>query len=327
MTTKLSQLIFKFKPIYKNVTWGGTQIATFKGEKPQGSNVGESWEISGVKGHESLVSEGPLTGQSLSQLIATYGADIVGEQSLQDNGNDFPLLVKFINAHDNLSVQVHPNDKLAKERHGCSGKSEMWYIIDTKKDAQIYLGLNKPLTPEEYDDRVANKTILDVISQHTTKAGNTYYLPAGRVHSIGAGNLLLEVQQASDITYRIFDFDRRDASGNPRELHTQLAKDAIDYSVHDDYNNKVSKIDDTHDRLVKCRYFDVKKINVDGVLKEKSDGTFTVMVCINGDVTIKAKNNEITDSTEIRQGQTILVAAAAEEIELEGKGVIITATI
>ena len=211
---------FKFTPYLKSVIWGGERIAALKNIETDLTDIGESWEISGVQGNETVVSEGADKGLKLSELIAKYGARLVGEDVYARYGTEFPLLVKIIDARRDLSVQVHPDDKLAAQRHGCAGKTEMWYILATEPDAKIYAGLSRQLDPETYRRDVENKTIMNDITAHDSHPGDIFFLPAGRVHAIGAGNLLLEIQQPRDITYRIYEYDRRDANGNPRMLKT-----------------------------------------------------------------------------------------------------------
>lgn len=326
MTSKLSQLFFKFSPIYKDVTWGGTRIFQFKNIPEEGSRIGESWEISGVSDHESVVCGGADNGMILSHLVAKYKEALVGEKNYATYGNKFPLLIKFIDARNTLSVQVHPNEQLAKERHNCSGKSEMWYIIEAEDDAKMYIGLSQTLSHEEYDRHVNEKSLLNVIEQHTPKAGSSYYIPAGRVHSIGAGILLLEVQQASDITYRIYDFDRKDINGNLRELHTELAKDAIDLNVNEDCICTPHALNDGELRLVKCPFFDVKKVDIDGEFEFAQNDNFTIAVCVEGELELTATGNGLTDTTILRCGFSTLIAAAATAVKVKGKGKLITAT-
>ncbi|MDE6715169.1 MAG: class I mannose-6-phosphate isomerase, partial [Muribaculaceae bacterium] len=326
MSSKLSQLFFKFSPIYKNVTWGGTEIFRFKDIPEEGSCVGESWEISGVKEHESIVDGGNDNGMILSELVAKYKGSLVGDKNYATYGNKFPLLIKFIDARNTLSVQVHPNEQLAQERHNCSGKSEMWYIIHAEDDAKMYIGLSQTLSHEEYDRHVNEKSLLNVIEQHTPRAGNSYYIPAGRVHSIGAGILLLEVQQASDITYRIYDFDRKDINGNLRELHTELAKEAIDLNVNEDCICVPESLNDSEERLVKCPYFDVKKIDIDGEFEIEQNDNFTIAVCVEGELQLTATGAGLTDSTTLRCGFSTLIAASATNIKVTGTGKLITVT-
>ena len=318
---------FKFEPYLKETIWGGKQIAEYKGIKACSENIGESWEISGVKGHESIVAEGGTScedkGLTISELIQKYREKLLGEKVYERFGTDFPLLIKFIDARQDLSVQVHPDDKLAKERHGCQGKTEMWYIINSKPGAKIYAGLNKHITPEDYVRMTDKETIdghsplMDVIAAHDSHVGDIFFLPAGRLHSIGTGNLLVEIQQTSDITYRVYDFGRRDANGNTRELHIDLAKDAIDYNVYTDCRSTYDK-DAQIAELVKCKYFDVRKLTID---KEASIDfkiqSFVIAICLKGTAEI--------NGTYIRQGETILVPADNNILNITGTVELLTA--
>lgn len=318
---------FKFEPYLKETIWGGKQIAEYKGIKACSENIGESWEISGVKGHESIVAEGGTSyedkGLTISELIQKYREKLLGEKVYEQFGTDFPLLIKFIDSRQDLSVQVHPDDKLAKERHGCQGKTEMWYIINSKPGAKIYAGLNKHITPEDYVRMTDKETIdghsplMDVIAAHDSHVGDIFFLPAGRLHSIGAGNLLVEIQQTSDITYRVYDFGRRDANGNTRELHIDLAKDAIDYNVYTDIRSTYDK-DAQIAELVKCKYFDVRKLTID---KEASIDfkiqSFVIAICLKGTAEI--------NGTCIRQGETILVPADNNILNITGTVELLTA--
>ena len=318
---------FKFEPYLKETIWGGKQIAEYKGIKACSENIGESWEISGVKGHESIVAEGGTScedkGLTISELIQKYREKLLGEKVYERFGTDFPLLIKFIDSRQDLSVQVHPDDKLAKERHGCQGKTEMWYIINSKPGAKIYAGLNKHITPEDYVRMTDKETIdghsplMDVIAAHDSHVGDIFFLPAGRLHSIGAGNLLVEIQQTSDITYRVYDFGRRDANGNTRELHIDLAKDAIDYNVYTDIRSTYDK-DAQIAELVKCKYFDVRKLTID---KEASIDfkiqSFVIAICLKGTAEI--------NGTYIRQGETILVPADNNILNITGTVELLTA--
>ncbi len=213
--------IYKFVPYLKQVIWGGEKIAARKGISDAPPCIGESWEISGVEGHESVVANGEEKGMSLSDIVAKHKDNLVGKRVYESFGEKFPLLVKIIDASHNLSVQVHPGDELAAERHGCFGKTEMWYILETEPGAKVFAGLTKKIFPDDYMRMVGDHTIMDAIGVNDTRPGDLFFLPAGCIHSIGAGNLLAEIQQTSDITYRVYDFDRRDAQGNLRELHTE----------------------------------------------------------------------------------------------------------
>ena len=318
---------FKFEPYLKETIWGGKQIAEYKGIKACSENIGESWEISGVKGHESIVAEVGTScedkGLTISELIQKYREKLLGEKVYERFGTDFPLLIKFIDSRQDLSVQVHPDDKLAKERHRCQGKTEMSYIINTKPGAKIYAGLNKHITPEDFVRMTDKETIdghsplMDVIAAHDSHVGDIFFLPAGRLHSIGAGNLLVEIQQTSDITYRVYDFGRRDANGNTRELHIDLAKDAIDYNVYTDCRSTYDK-DAQIAELVKCKYFDVRKLTID---KEASIDfkiqSFVIAICLKGTAEI--------NGTCIRQGETILAPANNNILNITGTVELLTA--
>lgn len=320
---------FKFEPYLKETIWGGKQIAEYKGIKTCSENIGESWEISGVKGHESIVAEGGTSfedkGLTISELIEKYREKLLGEKVYEQFGTDFPLLIKFIDSRQDLSVQVHPDDKLAKERHGCQGKTEMWYIINSKPGAKIYAGLSKHITPEDYE-RIANEEtkeghspLMDVIATHDAHKGDIFFLPAGRLHAIGAGNLLAEIQQTSDITYRVYDYGRRDANGNTRELHVEQAKDAIDYNVYTDYSSTYDK-ESPLTELVKCKYFDVRRLTVNAKATiDYKTHSFVIAICLKGSAEI--------NGTCIRQGETILVPADDNILNITGTIELLTAII
>ena len=316
---------FKFEPYLKSVLWGGEKIAKYKGIVTDQHNIGESWEISGVDGHESVVAEGDDKGLNLRQIIEKYKGDLVGNAVYAKYGDTFPLLVKIIDAKGDLSVQVHPDDTLAKARHNSYGKTEMWYIIDAEEGAPIYAGLSKQITPEEYEKLVADNAIMDVIARHDSHAGDLFFLPAGRIHAIGAGNLLAEIQQTSDITYRVYDFDRRDANGNPRELHTEQAKDAIDYTVYPEYKSEYDRNGKSATPLVKCQYFDVKREIIDGVSTiDASSDSFMIIMCLDGEATI---TDNLGGVTHVKKGESILVPAVITSMKAEGKATFMTSTV
>ncbi len=316
---------FKFEPYLKSVLWGGEKIAKYKGIVTDQHNIGESWEISGVDGHESVVAEGDDKGLNLRQIIEKYKGDLVGNAVYAKYGDTFPLLVKIIDAKGDLSVQVHPDDTLAKARHNSYGKTEMWYIIDAEEGAPIYAGLSKQITPEEYEKLVAENAIMDVIARHDSHAGDLFFLPAGRIHAIGAGNLLAEIQQTSDITYRVYDFDRRDANGNPRELHTEQAKDAIDYTVYPEYKSEYDRNGKNATPLVKCQYFDVKREIIDGVSTiDASTDSFMIIMCLDGEATI---TDNLGGVTHVKKGESILVPAVITSMKAEGKATFMTSTV
>lgn len=308
-----------FAPYLKSVIWGGGRIASYKGIETDLKSVGESWEISAVPGHVSVVDRGALKGMSLTELIASHGADLLGPEVFAKYGGDFPLLIKFIDAHDRLSLQVHPGDELAAARHNCPGKTELWRVIETTPDAKIYVGLKQEITPEEYERRVADHTIMDVICTYDSAPGDTFFLPAGRIHAIGAGNLLAEIQQTSDITYRIYDYDRRDKDGNPRALHTEEARDAIDYTVYPTYRSTPGS-----PVLADCEYFIVRDIALAGkavdVVSDRE--SFTIMMCLAGEAMVDyvLPDGRQYRSLRIGAGDTWLFPAVLRPVRVSGQG-------
>lgn len=314
----------KFRPILKSVIWGGEKIAPFKGIETEQTNIGESWEVSGVPSNPSVIDNGPDAGKTLPEILETYKAALVGEHNYLRFGNTFPLLIKIIDAAGDLSLQVHPDDQLAKVRHNSLGKTEMWYIVDTEPDAIICAGLEKEVTPEDYVAKVGDNTLMDVVAHHKSHPGDVFFLPAGRIHSIGAGNLLVEVQETSDVTYRIYDFGRLDAkTGKPRELHVEEAKDAIDYTVHPSYVSEAGAEVDGVSSLVKCDHFDVCRVSVDGKKTITPDyDSFATYTCIDGELTV---TDDRGNSVSMRKGESVLVPAVATSIVLEGKGEFIQA--
>ncbi len=306
----------KFKSILKSILWGGERIIPYKMIDSDQKNVGESWELSGVKGNESVVSNGALAEMPLPALIEQYGAELLGRKNFERFGLEFPLLVKFIDAKDDLSIQVHPDDELAKQRHNSKGKTEMWYVVEASEGARLRSGFAKEVTPQEYEQSVENNTITELLSEYELKSGECFFLPAGRIHSIGAGCFIAEIQQTSDITYRIYDFNRTDAQGNLRELHTDLAKEAIDYSVLPDYRTHYTPAMNQEVRLAECEYFTTSLYDLDSPYKidlEELD-SFMIVVCLNGEGSlVDDSGNEI----ELSQGETVLIPASAKGIEIK----------
>lgn len=316
---------YKFHRLLKSVLWGGERMAYFKGLESDVPHVGESWEISGVSGNESVVKGGDDDGLTLSQLIERHKEQLVGEVVYAQHGNQFPLLIKLIDAEQDLSLQVHPNDELARARHNCYGKTEMWYLIDHKPGARILSGMSQVSSPSDYERRVADGTILDIVASHESHVGDVFFLPAGRIHGIGAGNLIAEVQQTSDITYRVYDYDRRDANGNTRELHVEQARDAIDYTVHDSYvlPNPGNAAGDV--TLVQCSYFDVHRLMLDGVdTIDNTKDSFLIIMCLKGTLIVTDENG---NETPMHRGETILVPACLNRLHLDGQATLLTATV
>ncbi len=310
----------KFKTIFKSVVWGGEKIAPFKGVETDQHNIGESWELSGVKGNESVVAEGELAGKTVAELAAEYKGELLGQKVYEKTGTEFPLLVKFIDARDDLSIQVHPDDKLAAERHnGSKGKTEMWYVVQADEKAHLMSGLTKNITPEEYASKVDDNTVTEVLHDYNVKAGDVFFLPAGRIHSIGSGCFIAEIQQTSDITYRIYDFGRKGLDGKPRELHTELSKAAIDYTVLPDYKTAYTEKQNEENEIVSCEYFTTSLYDLDKpVTKEvKSLDSFLIVICTEG-------KGSLTDSegntVSLRQGETVLVPACTGSVTFTPEG-------
>lgn len=297
-----------FKPILKSVIWGGSQICPFKGITPTEEGVGESWELSHVDDNFSAVAEGELANKSLDELIKEYGKELVGGKVMERFGSRFPLLIKFIDARDNLSIQVHPDDELAKVRHNSFGKTEMWYVIKADKGASLYSGFSQQIDKEEYVKRVGNNTIMDVLKKYDVSEGDVFFLPAGRVHAIGAGCFIAEIQQTSNITYRIYDYNRKDKNGNTRELHTELAKDAIDYTLYPDYRTHYKAHTNATVNLADCKYFTTNLIELDTVMVRDFEelDSFVVYICMEGSATLRDSNGY---EIRIHQGQTALIPA------------------
>lgn len=307
--------IIKFQEIYKTPIWGGKKISSFKGKEIELDSVGESWEISAVRDNVSVIANGADAGMSLTELLKREGERLVGRHVVRYFGATFPLLVKFIDAHDNLSIQVHPDDELAFQRHKSFGKTEMWYVIDAVPGAGLYSGFSKEITPQEYVERVANNTITDVLQFHPVKAGDVFYLPSGRIHAIGSGVFVAEIQQTSDITYRIYDYNRIDKNGMPRELHTELAKDAIDYKMYGNLKTEYRPIKNQTVGLVDCPYFTTSLLDCDKPIHRlvSVHDSFMVYVCMRGCTRITADNGTWVD---LKQGETCLVPAVIESVNI-----------
>ena len=254
----------KFKPILKDKIWGGQKLSNFLNKSTDSDMAGESWELSDVEGDTSLVANGNLSGTSLKTLMEQYKADLVGEKVYAQFGSKFPLLIKYIDAKKDLSVQLHPNDALAKERHQSFGKTEMWYVMQADEGSNLIIDFNQPMTAALYKKHLNSKTLPSILNFETVTTGDTFFIEVGRVHAIGAGVLLAEIQQTSDITYRVYDWDRTDAEGNMRELHNDLAMDAIDFDMPDDFKVSYDATKNTSEQLVSCPYFTTNVLDVEG---------------------------------------------------------------
>lgn len=309
--------LIPLEPYYKTVVWGGESIAALKNEPSRGPSVGESWEVSDLDGCESVATAeaGSLAGLSLMEIMERYHEEILGPRLSRIYGTRFPLLVKLIDAADNLSIQVHPDDYLAARRHNSSGKTELWYTLRALPGSYIYSGLQSTTTPEKLRQHISDGTVVDLLAKFYPRHGDFFYIPAGRIHCIGAGTLLLEVQQPSDITYRIYDYKRLDLNGNPRELHTELALDAIDFRVHEDYMRHFEPVINREIVLKECPYFTVTVINVlkGFTLPVARYNSFRVLVATSGSGLV---SDDSGSSVILRQGHTVLVPACTRRVHI-----------
>ncbi len=308
----------KFRPILKERLWGGTKLKEVFGKPIESDITGESWELSTVKGDISVVANGSLEGKSLQELIDSNAEELLGKSVVERFGKEFPILIKFIDAKQDLSIQLHPNDALAKERHDSFGKTEMWYIMDADPKAELIVGFNKDVSKEEYAESIDNDTLLDLLNYEEVKEGDTFFINTGKIHAIGAGVMLAEIQQTSDVTYRVFDFNRKDKDGNLRELHTELALDAVDYEKKDDFKVSYGHEKNEVNTMVDCPYFKTNFIelteNLD--LDTTQRDSFTIFMCVGGEAKISTAEGEVS----IKSGETALLPASTQKISLQSSG-------
>jgi len=318
--------IYKFNSVLKPVLWGGDRLVAFKRLPAQCEPIGESWELSAMPGRESVVAQGEDQGLTLTGLVRRYGADLVGRDVYRRYGDRFPLLIKLIDARCDLSVQVHPGDEMAMRCHGCMGKNEMWYILEAEAGAIIRTGFNRRLTQAEFDRRMADGTLLEAVNAVESRPGDTFYIPAGQIHTIGAGNLLVEIQQSSDVTYRVWDYNRRDADGNLRQLHVQQAREALDYEPRDGQVHYMDQGGGQMTGLVCSPDFDVSRLDVDGAYRlDMPEGhSFVAAVCLDGDLRLSADN---MPGASLSRGETALIPAAASCVEMNGTARLLLASV
>lgn len=306
----------KFTPIYKDKIWGGNKIRSVL-NKDFGNlpNCGESWELSGIDGNVSVVSNGYLAGNSIEELIEVYMGDLVGDQLFDVFGTEFPLLIKFIDANDDLSIQVHPDDEMAAERHNSNGKTEMWYVIQADKGSKLQSGFNQEVDQEKYLDKLNKVELTEILNFEEVISGDVFFIPAGRVHAIGKGILLAEIQQTSDITYRIYDYNRRDDKGNLRELHTELALDAIDYTLYPEYKAKYQPQTNESVELVSCEYFTTNLLEINQPIEKDYNklDSFVIYMCLDGEASIETESG----NESVVKGETILIPASIENVLLK----------
>lgn len=309
----------KFDPIMHYRLWGGTKLKDLFGKPSENDTAAESWELSAVEGNMSIVSNGALKGLTLQELITMDAKGLLGSSVVQRFGKEFPILIKFIDAKKDLSIQLHPHDELAKSRHNSFGKTEMWYIMDTDPGANLIIGFNKNVTKEEYTQSLEDNTLLDLLNYVPVSEGDTFFINTGKIHAIGAGVVLAEIQQTSDLTYRIFDFNRKDSNGNLRELHTDLALDAIDYEKKDDFKVNYPKGKDLVNGMVDCPYFKTNFLELTKDMKQdvSTKDSFIIYMCVNG----AAEIANDWGSVQINKGETLLLAAASSLVQIKTKGV------
>ena len=304
----------KFQPILKDKIWGGEKLNQYFNKDSDSKILGESWEISTVSEDVSIVSNGELTGKTLQDLLNTYKSDLLGKKNYERFGEEFPLLIKFIDAKEDLSIQLHPDDTLAKERHNSFGKTEMWYVMQADEDANLIVGFNQDMNQEKYLDHLKNKTLTEILNFDKVKEGDTYFIEAGRVHAIGAGVLLAEIQQTSDITYRVYDWDRVDDEGNERELHNDIAIDAFDFNMKDDFRVDYTKENNASNEMVSCPFFTTNFVEIDTeIKKQNTHDSFIIYMCVDGKVEISTSSSNII----ISKGESILIPAVINNFSLK----------
>ncbi|MVN21853.1 type I phosphomannose isomerase catalytic subunit [Mucilaginibacter arboris] len=306
----------KFKTIFKDKIWGGEKIKTVLGKDfAPLPNCGETWEVSGVKGDISVVADGPLAGKTLTELLDHYQGNLAGEKLYKKFGTEFPLLIKFIDANDDLSIQVHPDDELGKKRHNSFGKTEMWYVLQADPGSTLISGFNQQVDEKLYLEKLNSGKLSDILNKEEVEAGDIFFLPAGRVHTIGKGLLIAEIQQTSDITYRIYDFDRVDDKGQKRELHTEEALAAIDYKVYPEYKSKYHHKINESVEAVTCPYFttNVLEFTENTSRDYTALDSFVIHVCVDGAYDLVCSNEKYP----VKKGDCVLIPNAIKNIQLE----------
>lgn len=304
----------KFQPILKEKVWGGQKLKHHFNKVSQSKNLGESWEVSTVPNNVSVVANGYLTGQSLQHLVTTYQSELLGIKNWESFAGSFPLLIKFIDAKEDLSIQLHPNDALAKERHDSFGKTEMWYVMQADEDANLIIGFNKKVDKDLYLKHLAEKTLTKILNFEKVKKGDVFFIESGRLHAIGAGVLLAEIQQTSDVTYRVYDWDRIDLDGNKRELHNDLAIDAMDFNMPNDFRIAYNTQKNASSKVLDCPYFSTNIIELDTEInKTNTYDSFLIYMCVDGRAEIETKDTVTT----ISKGETVMLPAIIKEFKLK----------
>lgn len=305
----------KFKPVFHQKIWGGSKIRTSLGlDYTPLPNCGEAWILSGVEENQSLVENGFLAGNKLNELVEIYMGDLIGEQVYQVFGNEFPLLIKILDTNQWLSIQVHPDDELAQERHQSMGKTEMWYVLEAEEGAELIAGFNKKLNKESYRKILDEKKLPSVMNFEQVSAGDVFYIPSGRVHALGPGILLVEIQQTSDITYRMYDWDRIGIDGTMRALHTDLAVEAIDFEMQENYRTDYEINKNQTTPVIQSPYFNTNIISLDQPLRKDYEelDSFVIYVCVEGSFQLNSDRNSIL----VNRGEAILIPAFTRYTEL-----------
>ena len=305
----------KFVPILQERLWGGQRLVSqLKKEGHRHQTLGESWELSGVEGHVSEVAEGEFKGHTLLELLQKFKEELVGQRVYEQFGTNFPLLIKFIDAQKDLSIQLHPNDELAQKRHNSFGKTEMWYIMDAEPESRLIMGFKGDVNAETYQKHLDEDGLQSILNEEPVQKGDTFFIQTGTVHAIGAGILLAEIQQSSDITYRLYDWNRKDAQGNTRELHTELAKDAIDYRAMSDAKIVYDQAKNKSNAMVNCPFFTTNYLPVEGskLMDYSHLDSFVIYVCVSGSGALRVEDNEHT----FEKGETLLIPAACSQVQI-----------
>ncbi len=309
----------KFHPILKDRIWGGSRLKSVLRKPLEKDGVGESWEVSGVPGDVSIIANGPLAGRTLTNILEEQAVQLMGKSVVDRFGKEFPILIKFIDANQDLSIQVHPDDELAMAKHKSNGKTEMWYIMDAEEDASLIIGFNREVTPEEYKTSLEENKVAELLQYEGISEGDAFFIGSGRIHAIGAGVLLAEIQQTSDITYRVFDYNRKDKNGQLRELHTDLALDALDFRKTDDYIIQYPKKDNVDNRMVSCPYFTTNYLQLTETYNTdlSQRDSFTILMCVDGEAAVSNEEGEVS----IKKGETVLIPASSAKLSIKNKGV------
>ncbi|MBR2981106.1 MAG: class I mannose-6-phosphate isomerase [Odoribacter sp.] len=305
-----------FENNFHRLVWGGTRLKPMKGVPADNEPIGESWEISAVPSSKSVVKNGSFAGKTLNELVEQYKEEFLGRSVYERYGNNFPLLIKYIDAAKDLSVQVHPNNEMAKAVHNSLGKSELWYIMKAEPNAKIYVGFKSPISQYEYEKRIEDGSICEVLQEHYVKPGDVFYIPAGRVHAICGGIMLAEIQQSSDLTYRIFDYNRPGLDGKPRELHTELAKEALDYSVYPNYHVEYNSVINKPIPLEVNEIFSIKLLQVNRAFHRKlyKYDSFVIYMCLEGNAIITLRDTK--ESITLTEGNSCLIPAGVADFDV-----------